>query len=203
MNRKQQSVVLAGMLALVLAGCSSMRGGDESGATGSGSIGSSGTSDSGGATDSSGSMGSGSSGSSASMDSGSSGSSGSGSSRGADSHGGGSAATSGVGSMGTSLQAQGAAGMPSEAAGISAGTPNAVVVSVEAMPRPSGAGAGSAVVGSSGASGTTGSSAAGSDKMYRVTLRMDDGSTHVVTQDSPPTFRSGDRVHMMGVSSTR
>jgi outer membrane lipoprotein SlyB len=34
------------------------------------------------------------------------------------------------------------------------------------------------------------------DRVYRVTLRMDDGSTQVVTQESTPDFRSGDRVSM-------
>ena len=44
--------------------------------------------------------------------------------------------------------------------------------------------------------GATGSST-GEDKVYRVTLRMDDGTTRVVTQDKAPTFRTGDRVNMM------
>jgi hypothetical protein len=48
----------------------------------------------------------------------------------------------------------------------------------------------------SGSSGTTASS--GGESSYRVMLRMDDGSTQVVTQDTPPTFRSGDRVSLAG-----
>ncbi len=51
-----------------------------------------------------------------------------------------------------------------------------------------------AAVGSSG-SGATGSSMA-SDRVYRITLRMDDGSTQVVTQETTPDFRSGDRVSL-------
>jgi outer membrane lipoprotein SlyB len=51
-----------------------------------------------------------------------------------------------------------------------------------------------AAVGGSG-SGATGSS---SDKVYRVTLRMDDGSTRVVTQETTPSYRSGDRVNLTG-----
>ena len=43
--------------------------------------------------------------------------------------------------------------------------------------------------------GTTGSS---SDRVYRVTLRMDDGSTQVVTQQATPDFRTGDRVSLSG-----
>jgi outer membrane lipoprotein SlyB len=76
-------------------------------------------------------------------------------------------------------------------------------MSIEAMPRPSAAGAGSAAMGSSGTAGATGSSPAGGDQMYRVTLRMDDGTTRVVTQDSTPTFRSGDRVNLMDGSTSR
>jgi len=37
-----------------------------------------------------------------------------------------------------------------------------------------------------------------SDNIYRVTLRMDDGSTRVVTQETTPGYRSGDRVNLTG-----
>ena len=53
---------------------------------------------------------------------------------------------------------------------------------------------GAAAVGGSGATGATGSSS--TDRVYRVTLRMDDGSTQVITQESTPDFRSGDRVNL-------
>jgi outer membrane lipoprotein SlyB len=53
---------------------------------------------------------------------------------------------------------------------------------------------GAAAVGGSGATGTTGSSS--TDRVYRITLRMDDGSTQVITQESTPDFRSGDRVNL-------
>jgi outer membrane lipoprotein SlyB len=57
------------------------------------------------------------------------------------------------------------------------------------------AGAGTTgAVGGSGASGTTGSSSA--DRVYRITIRMDDGSTQVITQETTPDFRSGDRVNL-------
>ncbi len=51
----------------------------------------------------------------------------------------------------------------------------------------------------SGASGTMGStgSAAG-DMAYRITLRLDDGTTRVMTQAAPPAFQIGDRVRMSG-----
>jgi outer membrane lipoprotein SlyB len=50
-------------------------------------------------------------------------------------------------------------------------------------------------VGGSGSTGTTGSSTT-ADRVYRITLRMDDGSTRVVTQETTPDFRSGDRVNL-------
>jgi outer membrane lipoprotein SlyB len=56
--------------------------------------------------------------------------------------------------------------------------------------------AGAAAVGGSSASGTTGSSS--TDRVYRVTLRMDDGSAQVITQETTPDFRSGDRVNLTG-----
>jgi hypothetical protein len=165
MNRKQQSVLLAGLLALALAGCSSTRGssdGTGGGATGSGM-------------GASGSMGSGTSGGTAAT--------------------GGTEATGGAGSMaGTggsmAAPAPGPAGSP-----MPAGAPNAVVMLIEVAPRPAGAGAAGTAVGGSGTAGATGSSM-GDEKVYRITLRMDDGTTRIVTQDKAPTFHSGDRVNM-------
>jgi outer membrane lipoprotein SlyB len=53
-----------------------------------------------------------------------------------------------------------------------------------------------------GGSASAGSSASGSspaaDRVYRITLRMDDGSSRVVTQETTPDFRSGDRVNLTG-----
>jgi outer membrane lipoprotein SlyB len=78
-------------------------------------------------------------------------------------------------------------------------SPNSTVVSIEVVPRSASdaTGAGTvagAAVGSS-ATGATGSSMT-SDRVYRITLRMDDGSTQVVTQETTPDFRSGDRVNV-------
>jgi outer membrane lipoprotein SlyB len=166
MNRKQRSVVVAGLLALALAGCGSMRGSkmpeDSAGATSSGT---------------SSNMGSGAS------------STGSGaSSIGSASSEGGAGSMAGTASGSTaSPQSQQMPGSAPPAAGASA--PNAMVMAIEAMPKQ-----GTGAVGGSGA-GTTGSSM-GEEKMYRVTLRMDDGTTMVVTQATPPTFRMGDRVNM-------
>jgi hypothetical protein len=97
-------------------------------------------------------------------------------------------------------------GMTSGSQGASAGgtsasstSPNATVAAIEVMPRSSsatteGESSASAAMGSS-SGGTTGSSP---DRVYRVTLRMDDGSTQVVTQQTTPDFRTGDRVGLAG-----
>jgi outer membrane lipoprotein SlyB len=183
MNRKQHSVVLASLLALALAGCSSTRSGgaDEmaGGATASGT----------GSSSSSGSSGGGGTGSSSGSTAQSSGT--------APATGTTSGADTSAGSMPDSAHMPGAAAhgaMP-------AAPPNAVVMTIEAMPRPSAAG--SAAMGTSGTSGSTSSSSAGDDKMYRITVRMDDGTTRVVTQDKAPTFRNGDRVNMMDGNITK
>jgi hypothetical protein len=169
MKRKQQSVVLAGVLALALAGCGSMRGSkmpeDSAGATSSGT---------------SSTMGSGAS-STSSTGSGAS-------STGTASSEGGAGSMAGTASGSTaSPQTQQMPGSAPPAAGTTA--PNAMVMAIEAVPKQ-----GTGAVGGSG-TGTTGSSM-GEEKMYRVTLRMDDGTTTVVTQATPPTFRMGDRVNM-------
>ena len=83
-------------------------------------------------------------------------------------------------------------------------TANAVVITVESMPRQNAAVAAGAALGGTGSVGSTGSSM-GEDKMYRITLRMDDGSTRVITQETSPGFGAGDRVNMTdgAISNTR
>jgi outer membrane lipoprotein SlyB len=71
--------------------------------------------------------------------------------------------------------------------------PNGTVLAIEVMPSSS-VGTESGSMGASGAAGATGSS--GSDQSYRVTVRKDDGSTEVVTHNSTPDFRSGDRINV-------
>ncbi len=81
---------------------------------------------------------------------------------------------------------------------------NSIVTLIEAVPRQSANLPGSDTSGTSGSSGTTGSTAAGAnDKVYRVTLHMDDGSTRVITQEIMPTFRAGDRVRLENGMITR
>lgn len=70
---------------------------------------------------------------------------------------------------------------------------SATVQSIEPVPRGMDQASGEAQMGSSGTAGTT----AGSAGMYRVTLRLDDGSTRAIMQNSAPTYQTGDRVKMV------
>jgi len=83
-------------------------------------------------------------------------------------------------------------------AGAASAAPNSTVLAIEVLPASSGITGGDSSMGSSGAAGATGSS-----QSYRVTVRMDDGSTQVVTHGTTPDFRSGDRVNVTGGSIQR
>lgn len=94
---------------------------------------------------------------------------------------------------------------------IASNTPNGTVVSIEPLAMGASAG-GAGGTGSSGSgSGTASGSGTGTgtgtnggggnsrsarEQAYRITLRMDDGSTQVLNQSSTPTYRSGDRVNL-------
>lgn len=104
------------------------------------------------------------------------------------------------GSAGTAGTAAGT-GMPDQSgytSSPSAAAPNSIVTLIEVLPREqaniAGVPAGAGATSGSGASGST--AAGGSDKVYRVTLHMDDGSTRIVTQEVMPNFRAGDRVRL-------
>lgn len=70
---------------------------------------------------------------------------------------------------------------------------SATVQSIEPVARGMDQASGEAQMGSSGTAGAT----AGSADMYRVTLRLDDGSTRAIMQNSAPTYQTGDRVKMV------
>jgi outer membrane lipoprotein SlyB len=74
------------------------------------------------------------------------------------------------------------------------------VAAIEVVPRQSASSSGAGSVGAAavGGSGGSSSSGTGSDRVYRITLHMDDGSTQVVTQETTPDFRTGDRVNLSG-----
>jgi hypothetical protein len=144
MKRIDQSVLLAGLLAMALAGCSSTGGEQMAGD---------------------------------SM---------------ATSQDGGSGATNSTSDSGTTASASdtygAASGQESPVAAVK--TPNSTVTSIEVVQRQPATG--SSAVGSSGA-GTT---ASAGERIYRITLRMDDGQSAVITQDWAPSFSTGDRVRM-------
>lgn len=101
------------------------------------------------------------------------------------------AATTDMGTATTDPQSAGA--QASTATGATAAPPNSVVTMIEVVPR-TGDATGAGTMAGAAVGGTTGTS----DRVYRITLRMDDGSTRVVTQEWAPTFRSGDRVNLTG-----
>lgn len=69
---------------------------------------------------------------------------------------------------------------------------SATVQSIDAVPRGMDQSSGDMQAGTSGTAGTT-SGATGS-MMYRVTLRLDDGTTRTFVQHTQPAFQIGDRV---------
>jgi hypothetical protein len=112
----------------------------------------------------------------------------------------GSSGTSGTSGSASGYDSTGTGAMQNQGASATSTRPNATVASIEVMPRSSS----SATEGNAGASAAVGSSTGGAtgsssaDRIYRVTLRMDDGSTQVVTQQTTPDFRTGDRVSLAG-----
>ena len=76
------------------------------------------------------------------------------------------------------------------------GTPNSTVTSIEVVQRTAGDTSTSAgTVAGAAVGGTTGATMSG-DRVYRITLRTDDGRTQVITQEGAPTFSTGDRVRL-------
>ncbi|MDC8757358.1 hypothetical protein [Janthinobacterium fluminis] len=72
-----------------------------------------------------------------------------------------------------------------------------VVQSIESIPRAqAGSMDSSGSTSQSGTSGTLGGAGSSADVAYRVTLRLDDGSSKVITQQSQPAFQIGDRVRV-------
>jgi hypothetical protein len=56
---------------------------------------------------------------------------------------------------------------------------------------------------SAGAAAAGGSMGSPTDKVYRVTLRLDDGTTQTVVSESMPSYKTGDRVRYANGSVTR
>lgn len=97
----------------------------------------------------------------------------------------------------------GSAGMQDErgdqpAAAARRPAPNATVQSIARAPAPApaqnGVSTSDASMGASGTAGTSGSG--GASQSYRVTVRMDDGITEVITYTGTPDFRRGERINV-------
>ena len=183
MKRLYPTVVLAGMLALSLPACSSWRANEGADASGtSGAAGATGLSSS--------NIGPGSTGGRASDTSPPAGTM---PASGIESDASGQAGSMGAsGASGATVSSAQDQAMPPSSTPAAASTmPNSTVISIEPLASSS---TGSS--GASGASGSAGAGAAGTEQAYRITLRMDDGSTQVVSQATTPTYRSGDRVNL-------
>jgi hypothetical protein len=199
MKQKQQSVVLAGMLAIAvcLSGCEHFRGDQGSSSSGgamSGGAMSSGASQ-GGSLGTAGTDAPNTPGSNPNI-SGGSGSSGTTGSSGTM----GDSGMTGGGAQGGAAMGQGSPAQGGSAMGQGTGAsmaPNSTVVAIEVMPAGASDAATAGATGSTGATGATGAGGAtGAAQVYVITLQMDDGSTKKVTQDAVPDFRSGDRVNI-------
>ncbi|OYO26542.1 hypothetical protein CD932_25325 [Janthinobacterium sp. PC23-8] len=107
--------------------------------------------------------------------------------------------TAGSGTSGTSgsddrsATANNAASMDGKQSDITIAS--ATVQSIEPMARGMDQSDGEAQAGSSGTAGATAGSTG--NMMYRVTLRLDDGSTRAVMQNSQPAYQVGDKVKMV------
>lgn len=69
-----------------------------------------------------------------------------------------------------------------------------VVLAVDPILRQDAAAMGVGMAGAAAAGGKLSNEGSPNDKVYRVTMRADDGTTQVVVLDSIPTYKSGDRV---------
>lgn len=69
-----------------------------------------------------------------------------------------------------------------------------VVIAVDPILRQDAAAMGVGMAGAAAAGGTMSNQGSPNDKVYRITMRADDGTTQVVILDSIPTYKSGDRV---------
>ena len=103
----------------------------------------------------------------------------------------GSSGTAGTGSADARTStANNAMNMDGSQSGVSIAS--ATVQSIEPVPRGMDQGSSDMQSGSSGTAGTT-----SGNMQYRVTLRLDDGSTRAIMQNSQPGYQIGDRVKVV------
>lgn len=77
--------------------------------------------------------------------------------------------------------------------GVSAGW-SGVVLAVDPLIRQDALAMGAGGVGAAAAGGAMGQGGSPSDKVYRVTMRADDGTTQTAILESMPSYKTGDRV---------
>lgn len=106
-----------------------------------------------------------------------------------------SSTSSDTGSMSATTTSGGGNDMSMDGSQSGVSIASATVQSIEPMARGMDQASGEAQMGSSGTAGTTAGSAG--NTMYRVTLRLDDGSTRAIMQNSAPTYQTDDRVKMV------
>lgn len=73
--------------------------------------------------------------------------------------------------------------------------PNSTVMNIEVMPRQEGSSTQAGTVAGAAVGGTAGGTT-GADRVYRITLQLDNGDVKTLTQESPPNFSTGDRVRL-------
>ncbi|MRV75480.1 hypothetical protein GJ700_27545 [Duganella sp. FT92W] len=83
---------------------------------------------------------------------------------------------------------------PAKSATTTAHNWSGVVVAVDPILRQDAAAMGVGMAGAAAAGGVLTNEGSPNDKVYRITMRADDGTTQVVVVDSIPTYKAGDRV---------
>lgn len=83
---------------------------------------------------------------------------------------------------------------PARSATTTAQNWSGVVVAVDPILRQDAAAMGVGMAGAAAAGGVLTNEGSPNDKVYRITMRADDGTTQVVVVDSIPTYKTGDRV---------
>ncbi|GAB2879461.1 hypothetical protein GCM10027277_55950 [Pseudoduganella ginsengisoli] len=78
-----------------------------------------------------------------------------------------------------------------------------MVTAVDPILRQDAAAMGVGMAGAAAAGGTLTNEGSPNDKVYRITMRADDGTTQVVVVDNMPTYKAGDRVRYRNGSVQR
>ena len=87
-----------------------------------------------------------------------------------------------------------AAGGSADQSASMASTPNSTVTGIEVVPRLATSQASAGPVAGAAVSAAAGGMSA--DRVYRITMRLDNGETQTITQETTPTFTTGDRVRL-------